>query len=138
MTKAYTQMLRAFIETDPPKKKQSRAGEGGQGRRKGEHAARKLEMSEVERQLGPDAWPWFGPMLIFDCETETKIGQRLRFGFFQERGLNYRDLVERKKRRGIITREEMDVQRSEGIFYNPETCTKPEIATMCASPTRMD
>jgi hypothetical protein len=133
MTKAYTQMLRAFIETDPPKQKKSRGvGESGQGRRKGEHAAMKLEMSEIERQLGPDAWPWFGPMLIFDCETETKIGQRLRFGIFQERGLNYRDLVERKKRRGIITRDDMDAQRSEGIFYNPEACTKTEIATMRA------
>src|ERR1700691_3587982 len=75
MTKAYTQMLRAFIETDPPKNKKSRGGgEGGRGRRKSEHDAAKLEMSEVARQLGPDAWPWFGPMLIFDCETETKIG----------------------------------------------------------------
>jgi hypothetical protein len=133
MTKAHTQMLRAFIETDPPKKKKARAtGEADQRRREGGHAAAKLEMSQVERQLGPDAWPWFGPMLIFDCETETKIGQRLRFGIFQERGLNYRDLIERKKRHGIITRDDMDAQRSEGIFYNPETCTKIEIATMRA------
>ena len=133
MTKAYTQMLRAFIETDPPKQKKSRsAGEGGQGRRKGEQDAAKLEMSEVARQLGPGAWPWFGPMLIFDCETETKIGQRLRFGIFQERGLNYRDLVERKKRHRTVARADMDTQRSEGIFYNPETCTKTEIATMRA------
>ena len=71
-------------------------------------------------------------MLILDCESETKIGQRLRFGIYQERGLNYRDLVERKKRQGIITRDDMDDQRSEGIFYNPETCTKTEIATMRA------
>jgi hypothetical protein len=132
MAKAYTQMVRAFIETDPPKKKKSRASEVGQGRRKGGHAAAKLEMSEVERQLGADAWPWFGPMLIFDCETETKIGQRLRFGIYQERGLNYRDLVERKKRHGIVRRDDMDARRSEGIFYNPETCTKTEIATMRA------
>jgi hypothetical protein len=133
MTKAYTAMLRAFIETDPPKKKKSRStGEGGQGGRKGEHDAAKLEMSEVARQLGPDAWPWFGPMLIFDCETETKIGQRLRFGIFQERGLNYRDLVERKKRHRTVARADMDAQRSEGIFYNPKTCTKTEIATMRA------
>ena len=69
-------------------------------------------------------------MLIFDCETETKIGQRLRFRIYQERGLNYRDLVERKKRHGIITRDDMDAQRSEGIFYNPEMCTETEIATM--------
>jgi hypothetical protein len=127
MTKAYTQMLRAFIETDPPKKKKSRgAGEGRERQPNSEYAATKLEMSEVERQLGPHAWPWFGPMLIFDCESETKIGHRLRFGIYQERGLNYRDLVERKKHRGIITRDEMDAQRSEGIFYNPETCTKIE------------
>jgi hypothetical protein len=138
MTKAYTQMLRAFIETDPPKNKKPRADEGDEGGSKRGHADAKLEMSEVERQLGPDAWPWFGPMLIFDCETETKIGQRLRFGIYQERGLNYRDLVERKKRQRTITRDDMDVQRSEGIFYNPETCSKSEIATMRAYASEHD
>ena len=92
-----------------------------------------MEMAEIERLLGPDAWPWFGPMLIFDCETTTDIGQKLRFGVFQERGLNYRDLVERKRLNGRITREDMDEQRSEGIFYNPATCSETEIETMRVS-----
>ena len=91
-----------------------------------------MEMEEIERLLGPDAWPWFGPMLIFDCETTTDVGQKLRFGVFQERGLNYRDLVERKRRNGRITREDMDERRSEGIFYNPATCSETEIETMRA------
>ena len=51
-------------------------------------------MREAKLILGPDAWPWFGPMLILDCETNTGIGQELRFGFFQERGVNYRELIE--------------------------------------------
>src|SRR5271165_4407675 len=122
--KPVTQMLRAFIETDPPKTR------GPGRRRKSERAAQKMEMEEIERLLGRDAWPWFGPMLIFDCETTTDIGQKLRFGVFQERGLNYRDLVERKRRNGRITREDMDEKRSEGIFYNPATCTDTEIEVM--------
>jgi hypothetical protein len=124
--KPVTQMLRAFIETDPPKRK-------GPGRRgKSPRDEQKIEMAEIERLLGPDAWPWFGPMLIFDCETTTDIGQKLRFGVFQERGLNYRDLVERKRLNGRIAREDMDEQRSEGIFYSPATCSEAEIETMCA------
>ena len=128
--KPVTQMLRAFIETDPietnaPKTKRS-------GRRKSPLAAQKMEMADIKSKLGPDAWPWFGPMLIFDCETTTDVGQKLRFGVFQERGLNYRDLVERKRRNGRITREDMDEQRSEGMFYNPATCSETEIETMRA------
>ena len=120
-----TQMLRAFIETDSPK--------GSAPKRFGRPlAAQRMEMVEIERLLGPDAWPWFGPMLIFDCETTTDIGQQLRFGVFQERGLNYRDLVERKRLNGRIKREDMDEQRSEGIFYNPAACSETEIETMRA------
>ena len=124
--KPVTQMLRAFIETDAPKTKGPGPG------RKSPLAAQKMEMADIERKLGPDAWPWFGPMLILDCETTTDVGQKLRFGVFQERGLNYRDLVERKRRNGRITREDMDEQRSEGIFYNPATCSETEIETMRA------
>jgi hypothetical protein len=124
--KPVTQMLRAFIETDAPKAK------GAALKRKSPLADQKMEMAEIERLLGPDAWPWFGPMLIIDCETTTDIGQKLRFGVFQERGLNYRDLVERKRFNGRITREDMDEQRSEGIFYNPATCLETEIETMRA------
>ena len=122
--KPITQMLRAFTEIDPPKRK-------GPGRRgKSPRDEQKMEMAEINRLLGPDAWPWFGPMLIFDCETTTDIGQKLRFGVFQERGLTYRDLVERKRRNGRVMREDMDEKRSEGIFYNPATCSETEIEAM--------
>ena len=120
--KPVTQMLRAFIETDAPKTKQSHG-------KKTPRDIQRMEMAEIKPLLGRDAWPWFGPMLIFDCETTTDIGQQLRFGVFQERGLNYRDLVERKRHNGI-TREDMDEKRSEGIFYNPSTCSESEIETM--------
>jgi hypothetical protein len=123
--KPATQMLRALIETDAPKAKAS-----GRKRFGGPLAAQRMEMAEIERLLGPNAWPWFGPMLILDCETTTDVGQKLRFGVFQERGLNYRNLVERKRLNGGITREDMDEQRSEGIFYNPATCSEIEIETM--------
>ena len=132
MTKAYTAMLRAFIETDPPKKKKSRStGEGGQGgRRRRSMTPRNWKCRKSYASVGRMLGHGSGPMLIFDCETETKIGQRLRLGIFQERGLNYRDFVERKKRHGIVTRNDMDAQRSGGIFYNPEACIKTEVATM--------
>jgi hypothetical protein len=94
--KPVTQMLRSFIETDPPKAKRRGL------QRKSPLADQTMEMAEIERLLGPDAWPWFGPMLILDCETTTDIGQKLRFGVFQERGLNYRNLVERKRLNGRI------------------------------------
>ena len=125
--KPVTQMLRAFIETDRPKAKRSEPKRSG-----GPLAAQRMEIAEIERLLGPHAWPWFGPMLLIDCETTTDIGQKLRFGLFQECGLNYRDLVERKRLNGSITREDMDEQRSEGIFYNPATCSETEIETMRA------
>jgi hypothetical protein len=128
--KPVTQMLRAFIETDPIETDASKTK--GSGRRISPLAAQKMEMADIKRKLGPDAWPWFGPMLIFDCETTTDVGQKLRFGVFQERGLNYRDLVECKRRNGRITREDMDEQRSEGMFYNPATCSDAEIETMRA------
>ena len=68
----------------------------------------------------------FGLRVDHRCWPETSIG------VFQERGLNYRDLVERKRRNGRITREDMDEDRSEGIFYNPATCSETEIETMRA------
>ena len=123
--KPHTQLLRAFIEPDkklrrPPKRP-----------KKSEFARQQDEMREAELILGPDAWPWFGPMLVFDCETTTGIGQELRFGFFQERGANYRELIENMRfSKQSPTCEYMDTMRSEGSFYNPKTCSGDEIETM--------
>jgi len=47
--KPVTQMLRAFIETDPPKAK------GARLKRKSPLADQKMEMAEIERLLGCDA-----------------------------------------------------------------------------------
>lgn len=92
--KPFTQLLRAFPVPDPKKKKKGRRSGGEQGLKSklgmSPAAEQAEEMEDVKRMLGPDAWPWFGPMLVFDCETTTGVGQELRFGMFQERGVNYR------------------------------------------------
>ena len=72
-------------------------------------------------------------MLVIDCETTTGIGQELRFGFFQERGVNYRELIENMRfSKQSPTREYMDTLRSEGLFYNPKICGGDEIEIMRA------
>jgi hypothetical protein len=93
--KPFTQLLRAFPVPDPKskKKKGGRRGFGGRQRDKSPAEEQRAEMKEIKAKLGPDAWPWFGPMLILDCETTTGIGQELRFGMFQERGVNFRELA---------------------------------------------
>ena len=93
----------------------------------------KADMDKIRSLLGPDASPWFGPMLIVDCETTTGIGQKLRFGVFQDRGHNYREVITLARRpgaKGKITRAFLDELQSEGIFYDPANCTKLEIETM--------
>jgi hypothetical protein len=123
--KPHTQLLRAFIEPDKePRRVPKRP-------KKSEFAKQQDEMREAKLILGQDAWPWFGPMLVFDCETTTGIGQELRFGWFQERGVNYRNLIEdMRSSKKPPTREYMDTLRSEGLFYNPKTCSDDEIETM--------
>jgi hypothetical protein len=131
--KPFTQLLRAFPVPDAKKKKNGGRRSspiGGRQRAKTPAAEQREEMEEIKRLLGPAAWPWFGPMLIFDCETTTGIGQELRFGMFQERGENYRNLVENMRFNGKPTREYMDRLRSEGLFYNPTICSDVEIETM--------
>ena len=133
--KPVTQLLRAYPVPDPKQKsRRRRRNNNGSNPRRGEKtplALQREEMDEVRRVLGGEAWPWFGPMLVFDCETTTGIGQELRFGWFQERGVNYRQLIEETRRlKGKTTRAYMDQLRSEGLFYNPKTCTADEIEAM--------
>jgi hypothetical protein len=135
LMKPHTQLLRAFPAPDPKKMKKDgrrRSRSGGASRDKSPIEEQREEMEEVHLSLGPDAWPWFGPMLVFDCETTTGIGQELRFGWFQERGVNYRKLVEHIRFDGVPTRAYMDQLRSEGLFYNPKTCSGNEVETMRA------
>lgn len=140
--KPFTQLLRAFPVPDPKKKKKGRRSGGEQGLKSklgmSPAAEQAEEMEDVKRMLGPDAWPWFGPMLVFDCETTTGVGQELRFGMFQERGVNYLALVEHKRFNGVPTREFMDQLRSEGLFYSPNTCKDFEIETMRAYCSKHD
>jgi transcriptional regulator with XRE-family HTH domain len=133
--KPFTQLLRAFPVPDAKKKKKGGRRRSSQfsaprEREKTPAAIQREEMEEIKSILGPAAWPWFGPMLIFDCETTTGVGQELRFGMFQERGENYRALVENMRFKGKPTREYMDRPRSEGLFYNPKICSNTEIDAM--------
>jgi hypothetical protein len=130
--KPVTQILRAYIEPDKPERKERRQ----RREREGTFAPSKretLDMEKIGRLLGPDAWPWFGPMLVFDCETTTGLGQKLRFGVYQDRGHNYCDLARlARKCKAAISRAYMDELRAEGIFYDPENCTAAEIETLKA------
>jgi DNA polymerase III epsilon subunit-like protein len=126
--KPVTQLLRAYIEPD------KFHYEGNPGHEPSPRELQEMEMVEIKRFLGPEAWPWFGPMLIFDCETTTGLGQKLRFGMFQLRGKPYRKLVEiakREKKAGqIVPRSAMDELWKAGLFYDPAICTEDEISLM--------
>jgi hypothetical protein len=70
-------------------------------------------------------------MLLFDCEAKTDAhgGQRLRFGFFQQRGMKY-DWRVADAKAGKLTGEKLDTLWKRGIFYDPQNCTDDEIEVM--------
>lgn len=65
--KPVTQMLRAYTEPTATYEKKPR-------KEKSEFERQLEDMEEVRAALGPHAWPWFGPTLIFDVETHTRVG----------------------------------------------------------------
>ena len=89
--KPVTQMLRAYTEPTATYEKKPRT-------EKSEFERQLEDMEEVRAALGPHAWPWFGPTLILDVETHTRVGQPLRFGVAQIRGKTYRHLMELGKK----------------------------------------
>src|SRR5271166_5368424 len=99
------------------------------------YARQKADMEKIQSLLGPNASPWFGPTLTLDCETTTGIGQKLRFGVYQDRGHNYCTLITLARQpsgKAKLTRAFLDELQNEGIFYEPRNCTKQEIETMRA------
>jgi hypothetical protein len=87
--------------------------------------------SAIALEIARVGHPWAGLMLLFDCETLTDAhgGQRLRFGFFQQRGMRY-DLRVADAKAGKLTREKLDELWKRGIFYDPQNCTDDEIEVM--------
>ena len=147
--KPVTQILRAFIEPDKKPRKQRKRSEAASQfeqlfYRAGSapssddepwsYERRKQDADKLKAMLGPEASPWFAPMLCFDCETTTGLGQKLRFGVFQDRGHDYRYLqtIACQPGRKSIPWSLISELRSEGIFYNPLICTHDEIETMRA------
>ena len=119
--KPVTQMLRAYTEPAASYEKKPR-------KEKSEFEKQLEDMEEVRAALGPHAWPWFGPTLIFDVETHTRVGQPLRFGVAQIRGKTYRHLMELgKKYKRNVPREIMDELWKEVLFYDPAHCEDFEI-----------
>jgi hypothetical protein len=109
--KPVTQMLRAYTEPTASYEKKP-------GKKKSEFEKQLDDIEEVRRALGPQAWPWFGPTLIFDVETHTRVGQPLRFGVAQIRGKTYRHLMELgKKYKRNVPREVMDEQWARDILF---------------------
>lgn len=119
--KPTTQLLRCF--TLPDEKKPNK--------KKRERASKAAKTSRIERLVRDVGAPWFGPMVVFDCETMTgpHSGQALHFGFFQERGLKYAYMIE-DAQRGTLTRQKLDRLWRKGLFYNPDTCEPDEIEIM--------
>jgi hypothetical protein len=87
--------------------------------------------SAIALEIARVGHPRAGPMVLFDCETLTNAhgGQRLRFGFFQERGWRYDRRVADAKA-GTLTREKLDTLWNRGIFYDPKNCSDDEIEVM--------
>jgi hypothetical protein len=124
--KPVTQMLRAYIEPTAKYEKKPR-------KEKSEFEKQLDDMEEVRRALGPHAWPWFGPTLILDVETHTRVGQPLRFGVAQIRGKTYRHLMELSKRyKKSVPRDVMDTLYKEVLFYEPMQCEEYEVKCMKA------
>ena len=114
--KPVTQMLRAYTEPAASYEKKPR-------KQKSEFEKQLEDMEEVRAALGPHAWPWFGPTLIFDVETHTRVGQPLRFGVAQIRGKTYRHLMELgKEHKRNVPREIMDELWKEVLFFDPAHC----------------
>jgi hypothetical protein len=90
-----TQMLRAFVWPDPYKRK-PRNGKPREGR--SEFEKQLDDVKAVQSTLGRDARAWFGPTIVLDTETHTRVGQPLRFGVAQVRGWDYRNLIEFAKK----------------------------------------
>src|ERR1700677_5123440 len=125
-----TQMLRAFTWPDQFERK---ARKDGKQREKGKTPFEQQldDLNAVREALGPEAWPWFGPTIVFDTETHTNVGQPLRYGVAQIRGWNYRNLVEfAKKYKGKVPRSIMDEMSREILFHEPAQCTDDEIVLM--------
>lgn len=141
--KAVTQLLRCFPN---PNIAVTKKGGGDPSER--EEQEEVLTKDAQTKFFGPDAWPWFGPTLIFDTETSTDVGQPLRFGCFQLRGYGYSELIELaetanegntshshpyeagrgdKSKGGYVSRATMDTLQQTGIFYNPNVCAPEEI-----------
>jgi hypothetical protein len=122
--KPVTQMLRAYVEPTDNYERKPR-------KEKTEFEKQLEDMELIQKKLGPQAWPWFGPTLIFDVETHTRVGQPLRFGVAQVRGKTYRQLMELgKKYKKNVPREIMDAPYKEVLFYEPTNCEELEIELM--------
>ena len=125
-----TQMLRAFTWPDQYERKPRK---DGRSREKGKSPFEQQldDLNAVQEALGPEAWPWFGPAIVLDTETHTRVGQPLRYGVAQIRGWNYRNLVEfAKKYKGKVPRSIMDEVRREILFHEHDECTDAEKVVM--------
>ena len=61
--------------------------------------------------------PFAGYCIIFDTETTPSDGQRLRFGYFQVRGI-HADRRKRLAKGGQLTRDVLDQVHEHGFFYD--------------------
>ena len=116
--------LRVYMTAD---EKDDADEQSGSDARPSRFDRRPLHDTPAAREIEELASPFGGLCLVLDCETFSfRDGQRLRFGFYQLRGLEDEE-QQRLHRRGQLTREALDSLRAEGIFYDPAAITEEEL-----------
>lgn len=93
-------------------------------------------LSKKQRAMKAILKPFEGKTLVFDTETTTDAQQLLRFGFFMIHGLSGEEIHSRYDR-GVLKREDADMLREAGFFYNPDVLTEEEIALLKTSCERV-
>jgi hypothetical protein len=83
-------------------------------------------MHPLEAKVQEIGRPYEGFCLIFDTETTTFDGQRLRFGSYQIRGIAPEHRL-KLARSGKLTRAHLDTLQERGIFYAEENLTPTDI-----------
>ena len=144
MTDYLEQYVRCYTVPDKQRierRKRSRYPKWAQQRTEREMRAARVDSpaeTTVPVIVNPDAQaikalgaPYEGWCLVFDTETTTDTRQALRYGFYQIHGIS-RDQRMRLYHRGQLSREALDRLHEEGVFYDPDTLSQEEIATIQA------
>lgn len=124
MSDSVEQYVRAHARPATPKKQKQR-------QQKQEDIPPSAESRAIQKKLAP----YGGHMLLFDTETTSDAGQRLRFGFYEVHGISEEDRIKahREEEAGAplpLDHALTDIVQEAGFFYNPDELTADEIALL--------